>query len=144
MEPESYVCGTKKLCRSSKWCSWNKAMQIELSMIEKNHTWELVSRHSDKHVIGVEWVFKTKLNLWWTSSNEQGLIGGKRLCTETMYWLQRNLFALVARLDTVRTLFALGAQKNWKIFSWMFGGNFTPHTHRKHKSSRGRFGGIGL
>lgn len=56
VEPKSYA-------EAANDVSWNKAMQIELSMIEKNHTWELVSRHSDKHVIGVEWVFKTKLNL---------------------------------------------------------------------------------
>ncbi|CAB4303990.1 unnamed protein product [Prunus armeniaca] len=31
-------------------------------MIEKNKTWELVDRPTDKPVIGVKWVYKTKLN----------------------------------------------------------------------------------
>ncbi|KAI5317698.1 hypothetical protein L3X38_037405 [Prunus dulcis] len=35
----------------------------ELEMIEKNNTWKLVERPADKPVIGVKWVFKTKLNL---------------------------------------------------------------------------------
>ncbi|XP_021800375.1 uncharacterized protein LOC110744695 [Prunus avium] len=38
-------------------------MNAELEMIEKNNTWELVERPVDKLVIGVKWVFKTKLNL---------------------------------------------------------------------------------
>lgn len=41
---------------------WIAAMQEEISMIQKNHTWELVDRPSDKNVIGVKWVFRTKLN----------------------------------------------------------------------------------
>ena len=31
-------------------------------MIEKNNTWELVDIPPDKKVIGVKWVFRTKLN----------------------------------------------------------------------------------
>ncbi|XP_070681717.1 uncharacterized mitochondrial protein AtMg00810-like [Malus domestica] len=38
-------------------------MEDELSMIEKNATWKLVDRPMNKPVIGVKWVFKTKLNL---------------------------------------------------------------------------------
>ncbi|CAL2227383.1 unnamed protein product [Prunus armeniaca] len=32
-------------------------------MIEKNSTWELVDRPSNKPIVGVKWVYKTKLNL---------------------------------------------------------------------------------
>jgi len=32
-------------------------------MIEKNNTWELVDIHPDRKVIGVKWVFRTKLNV---------------------------------------------------------------------------------
>lgn len=38
-------------------------MQDELSMIEKGGIWELVDRLTEKSVIGVKWVYKTKLNL---------------------------------------------------------------------------------
>ena len=31
-------------------------------MIEKNCTWELVERPPEKNIIGVKWVFRTKLN----------------------------------------------------------------------------------
>ncbi|KAI5351334.1 hypothetical protein L3X38_004225 [Prunus dulcis] len=56
MEPEKFEEAVKDE-------SWMKAMKDELNMIEKNDTWELVDRSMDKLVIGVKWVFKTKLNL---------------------------------------------------------------------------------
>ncbi|KAB2622242.1 hypothetical protein D8674_024424 [Pyrus ussuriensis x Pyrus communis] len=36
--------------------AWKKAMKDEMNMIEKNQTWELVRRPSNKPVIGVKWV----------------------------------------------------------------------------------------
>ena len=38
-------------------------MKAELEMIEKNKTWDLVARPTHKPVIGVKWLYKTKLNL---------------------------------------------------------------------------------
>nr|XP_028949377.1 uncharacterized protein LOC114821438 [Malus domestica] len=43
--------------------SWLKATKDELFMIEKNVTWKLVDRPTEQPVIGVKWVYKTKLNL---------------------------------------------------------------------------------
>ncbi|KAK4401740.1 Retrovirus-related Pol polyprotein from transposon TNT 1-94 [Sesamum angolense] len=37
-------------------------MEEEIKMIEKNNTWELADRPKDKEVIGVKWIYKTKLN----------------------------------------------------------------------------------
>lgn len=47
---------------ASKQEVWRKAMEEEIMMIEKNKTWELVDLPQDKEFIGVEWVYKTKLN----------------------------------------------------------------------------------
>ena len=41
---------------------WIKAMEEELSQIEKNDTWELVPRPKDKNVIGTKWVLRNKLD----------------------------------------------------------------------------------
>ena len=43
--------------------NWMIAMKEELSMIEKNKTRILVERPRDRKVIGVKWVFRTKLNV---------------------------------------------------------------------------------
>ena len=41
---------------------WIKAMEEELSQIEKNDTWQLVLRPKDKNVIGTKCVFRNKLD----------------------------------------------------------------------------------
>ena len=41
---------------------WLNAMKEEMRMIEKNKTWELVDPPTDREVIGVKWIFKTKFN----------------------------------------------------------------------------------
>jgi hypothetical protein len=41
---------------------WNKAMDEELDQIDKNDTWELVSRPKNKNVIDTKWGFRNKLN----------------------------------------------------------------------------------
>ncbi|KAI5322463.1 hypothetical protein L3X38_031535 [Prunus dulcis] len=56
IEPESFE-------EVAKDDSWKKAMEDQILMINKNNTWELVNRPYDKPIIGVKWVYKTKLNL---------------------------------------------------------------------------------
>ncbi|BBN67325.1 transposable element gene [Prunus dulcis] len=56
IEPETFEEAVKD-------AAWQKAMEAELEMIEKNETWELVKRPSDKPIVGVKWIFKVKLNL---------------------------------------------------------------------------------
>ena len=48
--------------QASKDPYWIKAMEEEMSQIEKNETWELVPRPKDKNIIGTKWVFKNKMN----------------------------------------------------------------------------------
>ncbi|KAK9113927.1 hypothetical protein Syun_020724 [Stephania yunnanensis] len=47
---------------AAKDSRWVAAMEEEISMIEKNQTWQLMKRPGDRKVIGVKWVFRTKLN----------------------------------------------------------------------------------
>ncbi|CAL2253986.1 unnamed protein product [Prunus armeniaca] len=77
--------------------SWKKAIEDEITMIEKNNTWELVDRPFDKPIIGVKWMVAKGY------SQKPGID-----FNET--------FAPVAQLDTMRALVALAAQKNWKLF----------------------------
>lgn len=41
---------------------WRKAMEAEMLSIEENNTWELVDLPKGPKVVGVKWIFKTKLN----------------------------------------------------------------------------------
>jgi len=108
VKPESFE-------EAEKDDSWKKAMKDEILMIEKNDTWELVNRPSDKPVIGVKCVYKTKLNLDGSVQKNKARLVAKGYSQKPGIDFNET-FALVARLDTVRTLVALAAQKDWKLF----------------------------
>ena len=55
VEPESFEVAVKEE-------NWRNAMEEEIKKIERNKTWELVERPPNKEIIGVKWVYKTKLN----------------------------------------------------------------------------------
>ncbi|XP_048139602.1 uncharacterized protein LOC125316165 [Rhodamnia argentea] len=94
---------------------WMNAMKEELTMIEKNRTWELVERPQDGKVIGVKWVFRTKLN-------PDGLVNKHKARLVVKGYVQvwgvdfSETFAPVARLDTIRMTLALAAQQGWKVY----------------------------
>ncbi|XP_020412754.1 uncharacterized protein LOC109947242 [Prunus persica] len=75
----------------------------------------MVERPGNKPVVGVRWIFKTKLNL-------DGSIQKHKTRPLAKGYTQKpgvdfnKTFAPVARLDTIRTLIALAAQRNWKLF----------------------------
>jgi len=50
----------KTFAEASKDPHWVKAMEEEMSQIEKKKTWELVPHPKDKNIIGTKWVFKNK------------------------------------------------------------------------------------
>ncbi|KAG8489409.1 hypothetical protein CXB51_017388 [Gossypium anomalum] len=107
VEPSCYAEAVKEKC-------WKEAMEAELKMIQKNDTWELVNRPENRKVIGVKWVFRTKTN------SDGSLNKHKARLVVKGYSQQQGVdffetFAPVARLDTIRLLFALTAQKQWKV-----------------------------
>ncbi|CAL9017922.1 unnamed protein product, partial [Prunus brigantina] len=108
IEPENYQEAATDI-------AWQEAMNAELEMIEKNNTWELVERPANKPVIGVKWVFKTKLNLDGTVQKHKARLVAKGYAQKPGIDYNET-FAPVARLDTIRTLIALAAQKGWKLF----------------------------
>ncbi|KAI5348776.1 hypothetical protein L3X38_001663 [Prunus dulcis] len=108
IEPERYA-------EAAQDKAWVKALEDELQMIENNGTWELVDRPTEKPVIGVKWVYKTKLNLDGSVQKNKARLVAKRYAQKP--GLDYNeTYAPVARLDTIRTLIALAAQKEWKLY----------------------------
>lgn len=73
-------------------------------------SWELVSQHANKDIIGVKWIYKTKLN-----PNSSILKHKVRLVVKgyvQQFGVDYNeTFTPVARIDTVRALVSLVAQK---------------------------------
>ena len=83
-------------------------------MIYRNQTRVLVDRPFDKKVIGVRWVYKTKLN-------GDGSVNKLKARLVVKGYAQQfgvdfsETFAPVVRLDTIKMLLVLAAHKGWKI-----------------------------
>ena len=94
---------------------WKAAMDLEIKAIEKTQTWELVNPPEGVQRIGVKWIYKTKLN-------EKGEVGKCKARLVVKGYAQRygidysEVFAPVARWDTIRLILALAAQRGWVVF----------------------------
>lgn len=92
--------------RSSKW---KATMDAEMNSIERNHTWQLVELPEGAKKIGVRWIYKTKLN-------DQGKVDKYKARLVVKWYSQQygvnytEVFAPVARMDTVRLIIALGSK----------------------------------
>jgi hypothetical protein len=108
----------KNFNEASKDVNWLKSMNEELDQIEKNDTWELVPRPTNKNVIGSKWVYKNKMN-------EQGNIvrNKARLVCKGYAQIEGldfdETFAPVARLEAIRMFLAYACHKSLKSIKWM-------------------------
>jgi hypothetical protein len=87
-------------------------MDLEIKATVKNKTCELVNLLVGVKKIGVEWVYKTKIN-------ESGEVDKCKACLVTKGYAQEHgidyneVFAPVARWDTIRMVLALAVQRSW-------------------------------
>ncbi|CAJ2647424.1 unnamed protein product [Trifolium pratense] len=94
---------------------WKKAMDTEIAAIESNDTWELTHLPAGAKKIGVKWVYKTKYN-------EEGKIEKHKARLVAKGYSQQHgidyneVFAPVARWDTIRTILAIAATNHWYVF----------------------------
>ena len=94
---------------------WITTMKEELKMIGKNETWKLVRKPADRKVIGVKWIFRTKLNPDGSINKHKARLVVKGYAH--IFGVDfSDTFAPVARLDTIRLLLAIAAQKGWKVY----------------------------
>jgi len=94
---------------------WRKAMEAEITSIEENNTWELVELPEEAKVIGLKWIFKTKFN-------EKGEVDKFKARLVAKGYHKRygvdfyEVFAPVAKWDTIRLILGLAAEKGWSVF----------------------------
>ena len=83
-------------------------MDAEITTIERNDTWELCDLPKGQKTIGVKWVYKTKLK-------ENGEVVKHKARLVAMGYKQefgvdyKEVFAPVARYDTIRLVIAMAA-----------------------------------
>ncbi|GJT12879.1 retrovirus-related pol polyprotein from transposon TNT 1-94 [Tanacetum coccineum] len=101
----------EKAMKSKKW---RQAMEEEIKSIEKNDTWELTTLPKGQNAIGVKWVYKAK-------KNAKGEVEKYKARLVAKGYKQKHgidykeVFAPVARLETIRMIIAIAAQHKWKI-----------------------------
>nr|GFB86050.1 reverse transcriptase [Tanacetum cinerariifolium] len=89
-------------------------MEEEIKSIEKNDTWELTTLPKGQKAIGVKWVYKAK-------KNAKGEVEKYKSRLVAKGYKQKHgidyeeVFAPVARLETIRMIIAIAAQHKWKI-----------------------------
>ena len=89
-------------------------MQAEMKSIEENRTWDVSELPAKQKAIGLKWVFKVK-------KDPNGSIVKYKVRLVAKGYAQRHgvdfdeVFAPVARIETVRVLLALAAQDGWQV-----------------------------
>lgn len=90
-------------------------MNEEINAIERNQTWELVDPPTSKQPIDVKWVFKLKLKPDVSIEKYKARMVARG-------FLQRagedytEVYAPVARMETIRLVIAIASSKGWPLF----------------------------
>ena len=98
-----------------KESKWRKAMDEEIAVIERNNTWELTELPKGQKTISIKWVYKMKIK-------ENGEIDKYKARLVAKGYKQefgvdyKEVFAPIARHDTIRMVIASTAQNSWPIF----------------------------
>jgi hypothetical protein len=94
--------------------AWRAAMDEEMVSITENKTWELSTLPRGHKAIGMKWVYKVK-------REPAGKIVKHKARLVAKGYTQRQgvdfeeVFAPVARMETVRLLLALPAHSGWEV-----------------------------
>jgi hypothetical protein len=93
---------------------WKKAMEVELASIHDNGTWEIAMLPAGHRAIGLKWVYKVK-------KDPAGHVVKYKARLVAKGYSQRQgvdydeVFAPVARMETVHLLLALAAHRSWAV-----------------------------
>ncbi|XP_019465092.1 PREDICTED: uncharacterized protein LOC109363293 [Lupinus angustifolius] len=107
MEPVSFDQAIKEQC-------WIEAMKEEINSIEKNATWELTELPRNKKAILVKWVYKVKLKPDGSVSKHKARLVAKGFLQKQGLDFE-EVFAPVARLETIRLVVAIASSRRWHI-----------------------------
>lgn len=106
-EPASVEAALEENC-------WKDAMKAELQSIRENNTWTLTDLPKGQHAIGLKWVFKAKRDPAGNIVEHKARLVAKGYAQKQGVDFD-EVFAPVARMETVRVLLALAANGGWEV-----------------------------
>jgi hypothetical protein len=93
---------------------WLEAMNSELKSIQENDTWFYAVLPKGHKAIGLKWVYKVKRDLEGNVIKYKARLVAKGYAQK--YGVDyEEVFAPVARLETVKLILALAAQGKWEV-----------------------------
>ena len=93
-------------------------MDEEIKVIVKNDTWELTTLSKGHKSIGLKWVYKTKRNAKGEIEMHKARLVAKGY-SQNAGMDYDEVFAPLARLETIRLIISLVVKKNGRFFKWM-------------------------
>lgn len=93
---------------------WKQAVTEEMSALVKNNTWSLVTKPEHIIPIGCKWVFTLKYNSDGTLNRYKARLVAKGF-TQSYGIDYVETFAPVAKLNTIRIIFSLAVNLDWKL-----------------------------
>ncbi|KAE8239630.1 hypothetical protein A4X06_0g8158, partial [Tilletia controversa] len=112
IEPKSLADAKKR----DDWAKWEEGMKSEINSLESMRTWDLVNLPEGRKPIGCRWTYKLK-------TDTEGMAARWKARLVAQGFSQKagidydETFAPVARLTTIRILFALALRHKMKIWS---------------------------
>ena len=106
-EPCTYAEAVKEVV-------WRSAMAEEISAIERNKTWTLVKAPPGIKPIGVKWVFRMKKDQTGAIVKHKARLVAKGYSKKFGIDYE-EIYASVARFDSIKILIAIAAQLNWNL-----------------------------
>ncbi|KAJ0478882.1 putative RNA-directed DNA polymerase [Helianthus annuus] len=99
---------------ASKKIEWQEAMNTEVKALIKNGTWEKCVLPAGKKPVGCRWVFTIKYKADGTIERYKARLVAKGY-TQTYGIDYSETFSPVAKIDTIRVLFSVAANKDWPL-----------------------------
>ena len=96
---------------------WKKAMEEEILALKRNETWERCILPKGKRIVGCKWVFSIKYHADGTIERYKAWLVAKGY-TQTFGVDYSETFSPVAKIDTIRVLFSIAANKDWPLYQF--------------------------
>ncbi|KAI1004621.1 hypothetical protein K3495_g3593 [Podosphaera aphanis] len=103
----------KQAMKSDDHELWGKAIEEEMNSLNRNNTWEIITRPKDHNVVGSKWVFKIKHKADSSIERYKARLVANGFSRQPGTDYDDN-YAPVAQYDSLRLLLVLAAHKGWK------------------------------